>query len=287
MKRKIHAFDIVNAVLLALFAFVTIYPFWYVLVGSFNNGIDYSFGGVWLWPRAFTADSYRVVFADPRLWHSLLITVLRTVIGTAVSLAFTSLVAYAMSRRELKHKAFFQAANLITMFFSGGLIPFYLLVNIIGLYDNFLVYILPMTYSVFNMIVIASFFRGLPDELRESARIDGANEFRIWLTLYMPLSKAVLATVGLWVAVGHWNSYMATLLYTKSDTERLWTLQYYLLRLIKESSLPSGENLADGAVSAQTVTFAAMVVATIPMAALYPLLSKYFAKGAVVGSIKG
>jgi putative aldouronate transport system permease protein len=286
MVRKSNAFDIVNIALLGLFAFITLYPFYYVSIGSFSDGIDYSYGSVFLWPRVVTLANYGAVFGDGRLWVSIRNTVLRTVPGTGCSLLFTSLVAYGMSRKELRHKAFFQAANLITMFFSGGLIPFYLLVNLIGLYNNFLVYILPLMYSVYNMIVISGFFRSTPEELRESARIDGANEFRIWLTIYMPLSKAVLATVGMWVAVGHWNAYMATLIYT--DKESLWTLQYYLLRLIKESSMPeTAAGALGGRVSAQTVSFAAMVIATIPIAALYPLLGKNFSKGAVIGSIKG
>lgn len=161
-----------------------------------------------------------------------------------------------------------------------------MLVNWIGLYNNFLVYILPMSYSVYNMIVMSSFFGNIPEELRESAVMDGAGEFRVWLQIYMPLSKAVLATVGLWVAVGHWNAYMATLLYTNKDS--LITLQYYLMRVIKDASMPDGiDGAIAGEITSKTVSYAAIVVATVPIICVYPLIQKQFAKGVLVGSVKG
>lgn len=286
MKKKYNAFDIVNLITLAIFAFLTLYPFWYVIIGSFSDGINYSLGGVFLFPRIFTINNYLVVLKDSRLWVAFRNSILRTIIGTVVSLLFTSMVAYAMSRKELRHKSFFRFANMFTMFFSGGIIPFYLLVNAIGLYNNFFVYILPMAYSVYNMIIISSFFRNLPEEIRESAVIDGAREWRIWISIYMPLSKSVLATVGLWIAVSHWNSYMATLLYTDKDS--LITLQYYLLRIIKDASIPEGIDAGIvGQVTAKTITYAAIVIATIPILCLYPLILKQFSKGAIVGAIKG
>ena len=196
------------------------------------------------------------------------------------------MVAYAMSRKELRHRKVFRAVNMFTMFFSGGIVPFYMLVNWIGLYNNFLVYILPMSYSVYNMIVMSSFFGNIPEELRESAVMDGAGEFRVWLQIYMPLSKAVLATVGLWVAVGHWNAYMATLLYTNKDS--LITLQYYLMRVIKDASMPDGiDGAIAGEITSKTVSYAAIVVATVPIICVYPLIQKQFAKGVLVGSVKG
>ena len=269
-----------------MFILITFYPFWYVIIGSFTNGLTYEMGGVLILPKDVTLANFRVVFNDDRLWVAFRNTVLRTVLGTGVALLFTSMVAYAMSRRELRHRKFFRAVNMFTMFFSGGIVPFYMLVNWIGLYNNFLVYILPMTYSVYNMIVMSSFFINIPEELRESAVMDGAGEFRVWMQIYMPLSKAVLATVGLWVAVGHWNAYMATLLYTDKDS--LITLQYYLMRLIKDASMPEG---LDGGlvnqISSKTVSYAAIVVATIPIICVYPLIQKQFAKGVLVGSVKG
>ena len=289
-KERLHkttSFSISGAVIvfiLVLIALITLYPFVYTLAGSFNDGTDFEKGGVWLLPRVFTLDNYTAVFSDYRLWIGLGNTVLRTVVGTAAALIVTSCVAYAMSQRELPCKRFFRVFNVITMFFSGGIVPFFLVVNILGLYDNFLVYILPSLYSVYNMIVISTFFRGIGQGVREAAILDGASEMRIWWSVFMPMSTPVLATVGLWIAVMHWNSYLPTLLYTSKD-ESMWTLQYYLMRIIKDAALPEGDAVNEN-VTAQTISFAAMVIAMIPIVCVYPFLQKYFAKGAALGSLK-
>ena len=285
--RKTTSFSVSGAVIifiLVLIALITLYPFVYTLAGSFNDGTDFEKGGVWLFPRVFTLNNYTAVFSDYRLWIGLGNTVLRTVVGTAAALIVTSCVAYAMSQRELPCKRFFRVFNVITMFFSGGIVPFFLVVNILGLYDNFLVYILPSLYSVYNMIVISTFFRGIGQGVREAAILDGASEMRIWWSVFMPMSTPVLATVGLWIAVMHWNSYLPTLLYTSKD-ENMWTLQYYLMRIIKDAALPEGDAVNEN-VTAQTISFAAMVIAMIPIVCVYPFLQKYFAKGAALGSLK-
>lgn len=285
--RKTTSFSVSGTVIifiLVLIALITLYPFVYTLAGSFNDGTDFEKGGVWLFPRVFTIDNYTAVFSDYRLWIGLGNTVLRTVVGTAAALIVTSCVAYAMSQRELPCKRFFRVFNVITMFFSGGIVPFFLVVNILGLYDNFLVYILPSLYSVYNMIVISTFFRGIGQGVREAAILDGASEMRIWWSVFMPMSTPVLATVGLWIAVMHWNSYLPTLLYTSKD-ESMWTLQYYLMRIIKDAALPEGDAVNEN-VTAQTISFAAMVIAMIPIVCVYPFLQKYFAKGAALGSLK-
>ena len=289
-KERLHkttSFSVSGAVIifiLVLIALITLYPFVYTLAGSFNDGTDFEKGGVWLFPRVFTLDNYTAVFSDYRLWIGLGNTVLRTVVGTAAALIVTSCVAYAMSQRELPCKRFFRVFNVITMFFSGGIVPFFLVVNILGLYDNFLVYILPSLYSVYNMIVISTFFRGIGQGVREAAILDGASEMRIWWSVFMPMSTPVLATVGLWIAVMHWNSYLPTLLYTSKD-ENMWTLQYYLMRIIKDAALPEGDAVNEN-VTAQTISFAAMVIAMIPIVCVYPFLQKYFAKGTALGSLK-
>ena len=289
-KERLHkttSFSVSGAVIifiLVLIALITLYPFVYTLAGSFNDGTDFEKGGVWLFPRVFTLDNYTAVFSDYRLWIGLGNTVLRTVVGTAAALIVTSCVAYAMSQRELPCKRFFRVFNVITMFFSGGIVPFFLVVNILGLYDNFLVYILPSLYSVYNMIVISTFFRGIGQGVREAAILDGASEMRIWWSVFMPMSTPVLATVGLWIAVMHWNSYLPTLLYTSKD-ESMWTLQYYLMRIIKDAALPEGDAVNEN-VTAQTISFAAMFIAMIPIVCVYPFLQKYFAKGAALGSLK-
>jgi len=283
-KVKVYVSDVVITFLLVVFALVTLYPFLYTLAGSFNDGKDFELGGVWLVPRKFTFDNYKMILGDTRFWIALGNTVLRTAVGTLAALLFTSCVAYAMSQKALPYKKFFRTVNLVTMFFSGGIIPFFLLVKILGLYNNFLVYILPSLYSVYNMIVISSFFGGISPNMREAAILDGANEFRVWWSIYLPMSTPVLITVGLWIAVMHWNSYLPTLLYTDKG-ENIWTLQYYLMRVIKDSSLPEGEVVNEN-ITAQVVSFAAMVLAMIPIVLVYPFLQKHFAKGANLGSLK-
>lgn len=288
VKKKMLAFDYINYILFALLTLIMIYPFWYVIIGSFSDGIDYSFGGVWLFPRKWSLLNYKIIFNDSRLYVAYRNTILRTVIGTVFSLTFTSAVAYGMSRSDLPARGFFRIANVFTMFFSGGFIPYYLVITMLGFYDTFWVYIVPALYSVSNMIIISSFFSGIPEDLHEAALIDGASELRIWLTIYMPLSKAILATVALWLAVGNWNAYFTTMVYTRDP--KLITLQYYLLKVIKESSMPSGENLSAAEleqVNATTVSYAAIMVATVPILLLYPFISRTFTKDVMVGAVKG
>lgn len=220
---RMHWFDWINYILLAVLVLMMVYPMWYVLVGAFSDGQDYSYGGVWLWPRMWSLTSFKVVLLDERLWIGLRNTVGRTVLNTVFSLIFTSAVAYGMSRTDLPAKKFFQIANVFTMFFSGGFIPYYLIITLLGFYDTFWVYIIPNIYSVSNMIIISTFFKNVPEELHEAALLDGASEIRIWLTIYMPLSVPILATVGLWLAVGNWNSYFNTMVFTRDSN--LITLQ--------------------------------------------------------------
>jgi len=286
LNSQIYIFDIVNFIWMGLFCLMCIYPIYYVFIGSFNQGADYAKGGVYLLPRLLTFENYKIILKDGELWHSYLITILRTSIGTISALLFTSIVAYAMSRNNLRFKKVFHWINLFTMFFGGGLVPFFLIIKMVGLYDNFLFYIIPSLYSVYNMIVISTFFKGISNELHEAALIDGASEFRIWYQIYMPLSKPVLATVALWLAVGHWNSYIDTMIYTSSTS--LHTLQYYLYKVITTSNLTEGmpESMLQR-VSSQTLSLAAIIVSIIPVLFFFPFIRKNFQSGIMVGSLKG
>lgn len=285
-KNHITVFDVALHVLMVLFALLLLYPFWYVLIGSLNEGQDYLTGGIWLLPRTFTMYNYSVAFADERLWVGFRATVSRTVVNTLFALFFTSIVAYAMSSPKLRGKGFFYKANIFTMFFSGGLIPTYMIIVKLGFYNSFWVYVIPSMYSVYNMIVLSSFFKGIPLELRESAVLDGAGELTIFLRIYLPLSKPVLATVALWLIVGNWNAYQATLLYT-SDPD-LMTLQYYLMLLVKQaSSVEIDDPTISDKVNSTTLTYASIVIATVPVLVIYPFLAKYFSKGIMLGAVKG
>jgi len=284
--KRVHAFDVVNFAWMAVFCVLCIYPIFYVLIGSFNQGADYAKGGVYLFPRVFTFENYRVVLEKGEMWHAYLVTLGRTVIGTVTALVFTSVVAYAMSRPNLKGKKFFYWANIFTMFFNGGLVPYFLIISSIGLFDSFWVYIIPGLYSVYNMIVISSFFSSISSELHEAALVDGASEFRIWWQIYMPLSKPVLATVALWLAVGHWNAYFDTMIYAPS--ENLHTLQYFLLRAIQSSTMTEGmtETMMQR-VSAKTISLAAIIISVVPVMFFFPFVRKNFQSGIMIGSLKG
>ena len=286
LNRRIRTFDVVLAVVIGIFCVLCIYPIIYVLAGSFNQGADYSIGGVWFLPRVFTFENYAVVLQDGDFWMSYGITIARTLLGTATALIYTAIVAYAMSRPNLKFRRVFYWINIFTMFFSGGLVPYFLIIKSIGLYDTFWVYIIPGLYSVYNMIVLQSGFKSISSDIHDAALIDGAGEFRIWWQIYMPLSKPVLATIVLWVAVGHWNSYFDTMIYTNS--EELQPLQYFLLKAIQTSSMTEGmppemmERL-----SSQTLSLAAIILSIIPVFCFFPLIRKNFASGIMVGSLKG
>lgn len=287
---KFDWFDVLNYTLLILFCLLTIYPMIFVLSGSLNDGIDYLRGGVYFWPRKHTLANYSAILRDRRLIIGYRVTVLRSVIGTATHLLFTSMVAYGMSRRYLRFRNTYWWINIFTLFFSGGLIPIFMVLKTLGFINTFNVYITPLIYSVFNMIILHNFFRTIPDEVHESAMMDGASDFRIWLQLYMPLSKPALATIALWTAVFHWNAFFDSMVFT-SDPD-LATLQLYLMKLIKESgTIPDPRGLIPAEVkiqfTAETIRLAAIVVSVIPILMIYPFLQRYFVKGIFLGSLKG
>jgi putative aldouronate transport system permease protein len=251
--------------------------------------MDYIAGGIYFFPRAWTIYNYVVVFSNIKLWNAYLITISRTILGTALALIFTSIVAYAMSRKELPFKKAIYVINIFTMFFSGGLIPFFLIMKTLGFYNTYWLYLIPCMYSVYHMIVLSSYFSALPEELREAAILDGAGEWRILFTIVVPLSTPVLATVGMWVAIGHWNSFFDSMVYTQSES--LMTLQHYLLRVINATNIDAGgvtlpESVAQN-MTTEVITFASIVVSILPMMGIFPFLAKYFEKGIMVGSVKG
>lgn len=286
MKQKVNVFDFIISAILLIFAISSLYPFIYTIANSLNDAQDLMFGPIWFIPRQFTFASYQVVLQDEKLYTSFFNTLLSTVITLFVALLLTSCVAYAMANKKLKHKKVYWYLNLITMFIHGGMIPTYLVIITLNLYDSFLVYILPAIYSVYNMIVLTNFFNSIDSGLYEAAVIDGASEVRIWLSIYLPLSKPALATVGLWVAVARWNSYMPTMLYTSKQSD-MWLLQYYLMRLIREGESPTVDSAYAGKVNSNTLSFAAIIISSVPILLAYPFINKSFSKGLMMGSIKG
>ena len=286
LNKHIHTFDVLNFSFMLIFMFLCIFPIFYVLAGSFNQGADYAIGGVYLLPRKFTFENYVVVLKNPALWRGYFVTFARTFIGTSTALVYTSIVAYAMSRKNLKFKKTFYWINLFTMFFGGGLVPYFLVIRSVGLYNTFAVYIIPALYSVYHMIIISTFFRSISNELHEAAYCDGANEFRIFWQIYMPLSKPILATIALWLAIGHWNAYFDTMIFTNSPS--LQTLQYFLLKAIQTATLTEGmppEMMMR--LSPKTLSLAAIIISIIPVLFFFPFVRKNFQSGIMIGSLKG
>jgi len=289
-------FDTVNVLLLLLLAVVTLYPFVNTLAVSLNDAGDSIQGGLYLWPREFSWANYRYVFKEATIFHATLISVLRTVIGTAVTVFCSAMVAYTISRPEFVLRKFVTVMFVLTMYLNGGLIPNYLLIRDLHLIGSFWVYVVPGVIGVFNMIVIRSFIEGLPEGIIESARMDGAGEFRTFLRIVLPLSLPALATVALFTGVFQWNSWFDVFLYN-SQNVNLSTLQYELMKLLANSNSNSSMTAASafansGNASANYVTPTSIratmtIVASLPMIIVYPFLQKYFVKGMTLGGVKG
>ncbi|MDE7041994.1 MAG: carbohydrate ABC transporter permease [Oscillospiraceae bacterium] len=287
------AFDWINYAVMVLLAFIMVYPLWYCVAGSLNEGMDYLRGGVFLWPRKWTLANYKAVFLDSAILNAFWVTIWKCLVGTVTSVLCTAMVAYAITRPKLRLKKLYIPFIMLTMFFSGGLIPYFILIVDLGLYDSFWVYVIPTMFSAYNMIIIQSFMRELPSELIESAKLDGASEYRIFFQMILPLSKPVLATIALFTVVTHWNSYFDSMMYTSS--QELQTIQLFLKKVITDPSVSRGLGSAAtiaipdqaATLTPQVVKLATMVVTALPVVCIYPFLQRYFVKGVTVGAVKG
>lgn len=295
LKRSIpdRAFDVLNIFIMLLLMIVMLFPFWNTIVVSFNDAIDSIKGSVSWWPRKFTFYNYANLFRTNKLINAFWISVSRTVLATVLNVFFSSLTAYILSRKDFILRKLMTVFLVATMYISPGLIPTYFNYKDLGLINNYLVYIWPAALGVFNVIVIRTFMNGLPESLAESAKIDGAGEFRIFLQIIMPLCKPVLATVALWVAVGAWNSWFDTYIFASSK-QWLSTLQYEMMKLLSSSIIQSAQANPNAAATtrANTVTpmsirAAITVVASLPIIFVYPFLQKYFVTGLQLGGVKG
>lgn len=281
-------------VFLITLAFLTFYPFWNSLVISFNSGRDTVTGGITFWPREFTLENYQIVFQDQRLMNAFFISVLRTVIGTFSSIMLTEMAAYGMSKRELIGRKYITIFFILTMFFSGGLIPTFLVVRSLGLMDSFWVMIIPGLISVWNMIIFRTFFQQLPKGLEDSAKIDGCGYWGTFFRIILPLSGPVIATLSLFTAVGHWNDWFMPSIYITSD--HLIPLQTFLQRVLNSNTVSSQMSQIDSGsaarladmtgVTGKSLSMAIMMVATLPIVMVYPFVQKYFVKGVLIGSLK-
>lgn len=283
-------FDTINIIIMLVICFITIYPIWYTVVNSFNEGQDAMLGGIYWWPRKFTLDNYKAVFSNAGIIKALGVTVAKTVIGTVVHVFFTAMVAYSLSKKSLVGRNFYTTLGLITLFFSGGLIPLYLLIRNLGMLDNFLVYIIPAAFSFYDLLIFKSFFSQIPPSLEEAARIDGATDFKIFIRVVIPISLPVIATIALFHGVYQWNDYFTGMIYINNND--LQPIQTYLYKIVAQTGANAVNTNMPGAVGASTVTqqtikLATMVVTTFPIVCVYPFLQKYFVKGMLLGSVKG
>jgi len=274
----------------ALVMLIIIYPLYFIIIASFSEPSSVSTGQVWFLPRGFTLDGYRALFANESIWLGYRNTILYAAVGTLISLAVNIPAAYALSRRDMvfcKPLTFF---FLITMFFSGGLIPTFMTVRDFGLYNTFWVMVLPFSVSIYNMIVARTFFRSsIPGELREAAEIEGCGNLRFFFTIVLPLSKAIIAVLALWSMVEHWNSYFTALIYLRDRA--LFPLQLILRNILVsnqlQSALGTGEAAQIALRTANLIRYGAIIVSTLPVMCVYPFVQKYFNQGVMIGAVKG
>ena len=294
MSRKI--FLLCNYLLMLLITFICIYPFWYIIIYSFSEpGLVDVNPPVFL-PRGFSFSNYRDIFEDQGFFHALLISVLRTVLGTAGAVLSCSFLGYLFTKNEMPARKWVYRFLILTMYVNGGMISTFIVIKSYGLLNNFWVYILPMLISAYNIVLIKTYVEQLPQSLEESARLDGAGYVRVFTAIILPLSKPIIATVAVFVAVGQWNSWFDNHIYTRG-TESLTTLQYLLYNYlneaqrlaeqIKNSVNSGGISQMVSTISSKGVRMTITVLASLPIFLVYPFMQKYFVKGIMVGAVKG
>lgn len=284
-------FDGLFYLLLILLSLTILIPFIHLLSISLSPSYVATTPGLHLIPRDFTLDNYGKVFTSRFIWIGYQNTIIRTAIGTIVQLLITAMGAYVLSKKFFPHRTFWTFIIVFTMFFGGGMIPTYLLVKQLGLINRYAAMILPGLVSAYNLVIMRNFFNSIPEDYEESCMIDGANRFVIFFRIILPLSAPILATVGLWLVVGHWNSWFDVLLYIQDDTK--FTLQIILRRIILSGTQQLVDMTTGGVFYEETnsspegLKAASIYVATLPILCSYPYVQKYFVKGIMIGSLKG
>ncbi|MBB6729940.1 carbohydrate ABC transporter permease [Cohnella zeiphila] len=280
-------FGIVNFALLSLVALITILPFIHVVAGSFTTGAEMAAKKFVLIPTEWSLEAYRFIFSTSTLFRAMAVSIGITAFGTLFSMTLTSLMAYGLSRRDLDGRKLLMFFVVFTMLFNGGLIPTFLVVKELGLIDTYAALVLPLSINAFNLIILKNFFQNIPEGLEESAKIDGCSDFGILLRIVLPLSMPAIATISLFYAVTYWNTYLNAILYLNDN--KMWPIQVLLRQIVVLASGMDYSSDLDSAVPPpdQAVKMAVIVVATLPILLVYPFLQKHFAKGALLGSIKG
>lgn len=286
-------FDGVNLVLMIVLLIVFVWPLWFVLIASISDPSQVWQGNVILMPKNITLDAYKEVIQYETIWIGYRNTILYTVLGTIINLVLTVCGAYPLSRRDFAPRKFLLIILMITMYFSGGLVPSYLVVNKLGLVDTIWAMIIPNAVSMFNIIITRTYFiNSIPEELHEAAQLDGANTAQYLFKVVLPLSKPILAVITLFYAVGHWNDFYSALIYINS--QQLLPLQSVLRKLLLSTQMTlqitssmSPDEIMRKTQLAQTLKYSSIIVSTVPVLCLYPLVQKHFVKGIMVGSVKG
>ena len=288
IKKKVTPGIVLNYILITLLTFVCLYPFLNVLAYSFSGYNAVLAKEVTFYPIDFTLEAYKQILGRTTIWTAMKTTIIVTLLGTALSLLLTTFAAYALSISDLPGRKMLTGMILFTMYFGGGMIPTFLVVKNVGLYDSLGALFIPQAVSVFNFIVMRTFFRELPESLQDAARIDGASYMQVLVKIILPLSLPIIATIGLFYAVGYWNSYFEALIYIQ-DVDK-YTLQLRLRSLLfgnELTSANSADNVAGAIVLPQSLKMAIVTVSTVPILIVYPWIQKYFVKGVMLGSVKG
>ncbi|MGF7142710.1 putative aldouronate transport system permease protein [Anaerotaenia torta] len=282
-------FSVFNYIFFTLIAVIMIYPFWHVAMQSLSGINETAAGGIFLWPKGFTLSTYQSVFKNREIWRAYGVTVFVTIAGSLTGTLLTAMTAYPLSKSRLRGGKLVMFLIMFTMLFSGGMIPNYILIKNLKLLNSVFALIIPALISAYNVIIMKSFFQSIPESYEEAARIDGANDVRIFFGIIVPLSKATIATIALFNAVMYWNDFFSTVMYI--NKKELWSLQAYLRNMLTntaEAMNAVGVNInMTPAINATTIRAASIIVATVPILVVYPFLQKYFVKGVMIGGVKG
>ena len=282
-------FTVFNYTFITVLCLVMLYPFWHVVMQSFSSMEETLKGGMFLYPKGFNIDTYKSVFNNPQVFTGFGTSFMVTIVGTVLGTLLTAMTAYPLSKARLRGGKVMMVLVLFTMIFAAGMIPSFLLVQGLGLLDNRLALILPALVSAYNCIIMKNFFLSIPESLEESARIDGANDIRIFFSIIVPLSKATIATIALFMAVAYWNDYFSTVLYIRSSDK--WALQAMLRNMLtntQQAMAQAGVNVINTSnTNSETIKAGTIVISTVPILVVYPFVQKYFVTGVMIGGVKG
>lgn len=279
-------FYVADAVFMIILCAIIIVPLLHVLAGSFSDGTKYmTHSGLLLWPIDFTLDAYKQVVNNKNIWSGYTNTLFIVVVGTSLNLIFSIVAAFVLSRKDYLLKRAFNLMVVFSMYFSGGMIPFFLVVKGVGLYNSIWSLIIPSLISVFNLVIIRTAMVGVPESLEESAQLDGAGLLTVLFRILVPLIKPTIAVIALYYAVSHWNSWFNAMLFIKKRS--MYPLQLILREIIIQNDLSATSSGDEAFFMSETIQFATIVVATVPVLCIYPFIQKYFVKGVMVGAVKG